>query len=178
MNEFILHAERLDIRPVAPRAATLVLTNQAAFEESIGLRVIADWWQDTGRHLVSYYAEWSAAPHDFGYGLWLLYERHEQMIIGSAGFKGTPDAQGVIEIGYGVSASFRRRGYAFEAASALVDWAFQQRAVNTVVAECLVENTGSRRILEKLGMQRTGRRDGYLYWKVTRAEFAASRSVT
>jgi ribosomal-protein-alanine N-acetyltransferase len=178
VSDLLLRTARLDILPLAARAAGLDLSSRAAFERTSRMTVMSDWWESTGRHLLSYYVEWRCQPDEIGYGLWLIRERHDQVIIGSAGFKGIPNPDGLIEIGYGISAAYRRRGYTFEAAQALIDWAFEQPAVSGVVAECLRDNAGSRRILEKLGMQHTGSRDGYLYWKITRAQFSAARSIS
>ncbi|MEO8910550.1 MAG: GNAT family N-acetyltransferase [Gemmatimonadaceae bacterium] len=45
--------------------------------------------------------------------------KESRSIIGSAAFKGAPDVTGVVEIAYGIVASFQGRGYATEAAHAL-----------------------------------------------------------
>ena len=75
-------------------------------------------------------------------------------IIGDVGFKGIPNKAGEIDLGYGIIASERQKGYAFEAAKALCDWAISQENVNTITAKCLVENEGSYKTLEKLNFKR------------------------
>lgn len=71
--------------------------------------------------------------------------------IGQIGCKALPDAQGMVEIGYGTNAGQRDRGIATEAGGAFVDWLLQQPSVTFVVAECLVTNAASVRVLEKVG---------------------------
>lgn len=71
--------------------------------------------------------------------------------VGQIGCKGLPDARGKVEIVYGTNASLRDRGFATEAGGAFVDWLLQQPTVESVVAECLVTNAASVRVLEKLG---------------------------
>jgi RimJ/RimL family protein N-acetyltransferase len=44
-----------------------------------------------------------------------LTVRATGMVIGDIGFRGPPDAAGIVEIGYSVVAGRRRRGYATEA---------------------------------------------------------------
>jgi len=95
-------------------------------------------------------------------------EQRYQLVFGSAGFKGKPDEDGEIEIGYGISPHYRRQGYTFEAASALKDWAFAHPEVRQLNAECLPDNVGSARILQKLGMTNLGIRGGYIRWKLRR----------
>jgi ribosomal-protein-alanine N-acetyltransferase len=81
------------------------------------------------------------------------------------GPKGLP-ADGVVEIGYSMIPDRRRRGYASEAAAALVDWARSQEDVETVVAACDRENVASIRTLERLGFARTGMDGDEIRWRL------------
>lgn len=69
--------------------------------------------------------------------------------IGSAGFKGPPDADGVVELAYGIAPEHRGRGFATEAAAALVEFAVQSGLVRVVRAHTLPETNASTRILTK-----------------------------
>lgn len=60
------------------------------------------------------------------------------------------------EIGYVLARSYWNHGYMTEAAQAVVDWALRQTEIHRVWAVCDVENAGSARVLEKVGMQREG----------------------
>jgi ribosomal-protein-alanine N-acetyltransferase len=99
------------------------------------------------------------------FGVWVVIERATQTVVGDAGFKGLP-ADGVVEIGYSVIPDRRRRGYASEAAAALVDWARSQEDVETVVAACDRENVASVRTLERLGFARTGMDGDEIRWRL------------
>ena len=85
------------------------------------------------------------------------------VVVGSAGFHGEPK-DGVVELGFGIHESHRNTGYATEAASALIGWALEQPEVIEVVSECDEANAASMRVLEKIGMARTGKRDDVLLW--------------
>lgn len=89
------------------------------------------------------------------------------LVIGEAGFKGLPDAAGVVEIGYGVAKSHRERGYASEAVSALCTWAFEHHNVRRVRAECLPTNAGSIGVLRSVGFRETGSDAQMLRWELT-----------
>lgn len=78
-----------------------------------------------------------------------------QQIIGTAGFKGPPDADGVVEIAYGIVPSFERRGYATEAARALVDYALGTGEVHRVIAHTLPTANASTGVLERCGFEWT-----------------------
>ncbi|MGQ0714496.1 MAG: GNAT family N-acetyltransferase [Gemmatimonadaceae bacterium] len=60
------------------------------------------------------------------------------------------------ELGYWVAVEQWGRGYATEAARAMVDYAFRELGLNRVDAHCLTRNVASSRVMEKVGMQREG----------------------
>jgi RimJ/RimL family protein N-acetyltransferase len=60
------------------------------------------------------------------------------------------------ELGYWLGARHRGRGYATEAAEALVRWGFRRWKLRRVFAQVLGGNTASIRVLEKLGFLREG----------------------
>ena len=87
-----------------------------------------------------------------------LVERGSNAIVGSCGFKGPP-SDGVVEIAYGVSPEQQGRGYATEAAAALVAYAFRRADVRLVRAHTLPDASASQRILAKCGFERVGEFD-------------------
>lgn len=54
---------------------------------------------------------------------------------------------------YAISPAYQRRGYATEAAQAMVDCAFQHLRLRRVVATTTVDNTASIGVMRKLGMR-------------------------
>ena len=79
-----------------------------------------------------------------------------RMLIGSAGYKGPPSADGTVEIGYGIVDDHQRCGYASEASNALIERAFACPQVRRVIAETLPELTGSIGVLRKCGFHLEG----------------------
>jgi RimJ/RimL family protein N-acetyltransferase len=75
---------------------------------------------------------------------------------GTAGFKGPPSADGMVEIAYGIAAEHQGRGYATEAARALLDYAARSGCVRLVRAHTLPEPNASTRVLAKCGFVRLG----------------------
>ncbi len=78
------------------------------------------------------------------------------------------------DIGFALDSDFHRRGYATEAARAVVRFGFSELGLHRICATTDVENTPSCRVLERLGMTREARlrrdkhmrgewRDSYLY---------------
>lgn len=82
---------------------------------------------------------------------WLIILRQERVGVGLAGFKGPPDAQGQVEMGYGIDTDYQNKGYMTEAVRCLAGWAFQQPGCRAVNAEVMLRNKASVRVLQKLG---------------------------
>lgn len=61
-----------------------------------------------------------------------------------------------LELGYWIGEPYWGRGYATEAAHALVDLAFRATAIDVLNVSCRVINGGSRRVIHKCGFQYAG----------------------
>ena len=85
----------------------------------------------------------------------VIVERSSSTVVGSINLKGPPTPEGDVEIGWGLIDTARKKGYATEAAAAVIDWALQQPCVNFVSATVPDDNHPSQRVAEKLGLIRT-----------------------
>lgn len=85
-----------------------------------------------------------------------LTEKRSRLVVGTAAFKGPPDEDGAVEIAYAIAPKCQGRGYATEAAGALVDFARADRRVRLVRAHTLPAASASTRVLEKCGFTKTG----------------------
>ena len=88
-----------------------------------------------------------------------VVHRDEDRVIGSAAFKGAPDEDGVVEIAYGIAPAYEGRGYATEAAKALVAFARERVDVTSIRAHTKPENGASARVLSRNGFQQVGEVD-------------------
>ncbi len=80
----------------------------------------------------------------------------QRKAVGIGGFKGKPDANGIVEVGYSIMESHQRLGFGTEATRGLIKWAFQHPEVTRVIAETYPELTASIRVLEKNGFRFIG----------------------
>jgi len=92
------------------------------------------------------HAQWSL----FGHGALMIEERGAGSCIGQVGINGGPLFPEP-EFGWMLYDGFEGRGYAFEAAAALLDWAKGQCHIQTLVSYVDDDNTRSRRLAERLG---------------------------
>ncbi len=95
----------------------------------------------------------SADPWLFGF---VMVHRTSGAVIGSCGYKDAPGPEAMVEIAYGVNAAHQGRGYATEAARALIDVAFASGRVRLVRAHTRPVESASTRVLLKCGFERIG----------------------
>jgi len=160
-----LRTERLYLIPCSLDAAESLVSCNAVSEYKR-----ADNWpsEDIKGFLPHYIKLLECDPLLLGWGVWLMVHDLQQKIIGDLGFKGRPDTNGVVDIGYSIAPEYRRQEYTFEATKSLVSWAFGQNTVNKIIAECTRDNTPSIRLLKKLGMRPIHSTHGMLKWELGR----------
>ena len=100
-------------------------------------------------------AQAATAPDPWTLGF-ALVERSTQHVVGSCAFKGPADADGIVEIAYGVVDEQRGKGYATEAAEAMVAFAFGHAHVRLVRAHTLSDESASARVLAKCAFRLIG----------------------
>ena len=86
----------------------------------------------------------------------LFIHQQDRTLAGLGGYKGPPDPQGMVEIGYQIYEPYRNQGLATEAANGMINRAFEHPDVNLVQAHTLAEENASVRVLKKCGMVFTG----------------------
>jgi RimJ/RimL family protein N-acetyltransferase len=85
-----------------------------------------------------------------GYGVWLIQEKDRAELVGTAGLR--PLEELGLEIFYSLAPGSWGRGYATEAARAVVDHALGTLGLPEVLAEVDEGNTASIRVIERLGL--------------------------
>ena len=90
------------------------------------------------------------------YAVWYIELKNSpRTIVGDFCFKGL-NADGTVEIGYGLYDGCCGRGYMTEALEAVCKWAVLQPRVKRIEAETAPENTASQRVLFRVGFMPTG----------------------
>src|SRR5687767_7724973 len=112
------------------------LTRFMTWEPPDSLESFAEVWRS-----------WLTAQND-GTDLQLTIRAGDEF-VGLVGLHGLRDAEP--ELGMWLKESAQGKGYGYEAAAAVIDWAAQHYAISTFQWPVAVENTPSRRIAEKLG---------------------------
>ena len=91
--------------------------------------------------------------NDLTYGVqyWPIFELASGELIGCCGLR--PYSENIYEIGFHLRPKFWRQGFASEAANAAIDYAFSKLNAKGLFAGHNPNNTGSKRVLGKLGFQ-------------------------
>ena len=85
-------------------------------------------------------------------------------VIGTINLMEADDrAVSAYEIGYVISPAYQRKGYAFEAVSALCDCLLNELHIDMIVAGAIESNKPSHRLINKLGFQYEGRKTKSFY---------------
>ena len=87
---------------------------------------------------------------------WAIIRRGQKQVIGTCVFWNLIKAHFRAEIGYVLSPEWWGQGVITEVASAMLTLGFTQMGLHSVEAQMDPENTGSRRVLEKLGFAQEG----------------------
>src|SRR5437763_5835672 len=150
-----LHTERLVLRVSLPdEIGWLLAGDSRRLELANGFKYPPDD-PNLGIDLEWHLRELRADPTQLLWRIRLIVERSSNTVIGSINLKGPPNAEGDVEIGWGLNEGYRGQGYATEAAAAVMRWAFEQTAVRSVSARVPDDNHASQRLALRLGLTRT-----------------------
>jgi ribosomal-protein-alanine N-acetyltransferase len=92
-----------------------------------------------------------------GFGVWAVVEKATGEVSGHCGLNDVPEVEAV-EVLYALVQSAWGRGIATEAAAASIRYGFETVGLERIVAFAAPENTGSRRVMEKIGLCYAGDR--------------------
>jgi [ribosomal protein S5]-alanine N-acetyltransferase len=145
----------LDVIPYRPEDLLALIEGAVEFHSSFGFPA-ADGLREflLGPEVAPDYIEMlrlSAEPDVWRHGF-ALVEKESKYVIGNAAFVGPPE-NGEVEIAYAIAPAFEGRGFATQAAAALIHIAFSDERVETVKAHTLPERNASTRVLEKNGFR-------------------------
>lgn len=148
----IAKTSRLTLRELqlSDAAFALRLYNEPSFLQHIGdkgVRTIEDAEKNLQQGAMASYAE-------HGYGMWLV-ENQQGEAIGMCGLI-KRDFLTETDLGYAYLPEYFGQGYAFEAATAVLAYAAEHIALNTLVAIVSPANQASQALLQKLGFEQHG----------------------
>ncbi|MEQ5052848.1 GNAT family N-acetyltransferase [Klebsiella michiganensis] len=89
----------------------------------------------------------------YNFSWWAIKEKSSRVIVGAACLQHLANVDGApLEIGWRLIPEHNGKGYATEAAQAIVDYAAEQVGATYLVAVADPENIPSQRVMQRLGM--------------------------
>jgi RimJ/RimL family protein N-acetyltransferase len=107
----------------------------------------------------------ATAEHFIFYTFWVVVEKSSAIVVAELGFKGPPDKNGAVEIGYGTMPGYEGRGFMAEAVAGMYEWAKEQKGITTILASINKTNRASLRIVQKNNFELYQQKEDMLWWR-------------
>lgn len=146
----VIETERLILRKFVRDDAEFIqhLLNEPSFLRYIGDRGVRTL-EDARNYIVS-------GPLDsykrYGFGLWLVELRGSKIPIGMCGLLQRP-ALADADVGFAFLPQFWSRGYAYESASAVLNYGLNIIGLKRILAITNQDNAASIKVLERIGLR-------------------------
>lgn len=163
-----IETKQLTLIPCDAEILKSAIAGDAVLAEKLKVGVQENW-TEFGVFALQYSLDRLSESEDER-GWWTYFPIHKQdgKLIGSGGYKGKPSADGMVELGYEIAPNYRNRGLATEMTMGLVEHAFNDERVKSVVAHTLGHENPSTHVLQKCGFEKIGEiddPDDGLIWK-------------
>ncbi len=155
-----ISSPRLDLMPLTPDFLRASLAgDRAACAAILGAMMPQEWPEPEYRHVLAMRLdELQADPALQPWLMRAMVDRASRAMVGNIGFHTAPAPEYLqpyspkaVELGFGVSESYRRRGYAREAAGAMMRWAHAQHGVTEFIVSIRPDNLASQALAAGLG---------------------------
>ena len=168
----MIETERLKLIPCTRELLEILAVGENNLAEHLSVGLAENWliFPESVAYSIKMIDDDSRA---LVWGMHLIIHTRDNKLIGCGGYKGGPDDAGMVEFGYSVAPSYEGKGYATEAAKALLDKAFADPEVQMVDAHTLAEWNASTSILRKCGLTKIAEKhdpeDGDIWqWRLLR----------
>ncbi len=152
-----LETERLRLRPVKLEDAEDMFEYASVEDNTYFVFPAHESIEDTQHAIANYFI---ASPlGKFGIEL-----KTEEKFIGTIDIR-VDMKKSKAEIGYILNQTYSKKGYATEAAAAMVEFAFETLELEKVTASCDARNTASEAVMKRLGMKKEGVSRHHEIWK-------------
>ena len=146
----VLQTERLVLRRLSSGDSEFILEllNQPSFLQYIGDKGVRN-----NDDAINYIQTGPVASYErFGFGLYLVELKGTAVPIGICGLL-KRDTLPDVDVGFAFLPEYWSRGYAFEAAEAVMNYGKEVRGLRRIVAITSLDNEASIRLLEKIGLK-------------------------
>lgn len=156
-----IHAPRMALLPLTTELADAMLASDRVQLARLLQADIPDRWPEDKLLLHALRNDRPAIAIDPDQARWrtrvaVARIQEHYAVAGTCSLLGPPDGVGAIVMYFEIAPEMRQRGYASEAARALMGWAMEQSGVGHMESQVEASNAIGQRILFRLGMVRSG----------------------
>ncbi|MCW3462436.1 GNAT family N-acetyltransferase [Chitinophaga nivalis] len=171
----MIQTPRLQLLPCTLEHFESLLHGNDTLADLLGINIQEGWTEYPEMVLVAY-DKLRNDPSMLGWFFYLVIHREDKQLIGAGGFKGKPNAAGLVEMGYEIAPGYREKGLGTEMAKGLIRFAFGHSYVQRVIAHTEEEYNASVKILQKAGMRFVGtfknkENEDLWEWEITRDQY-------
>lgn len=150
MDDFEIKTERLVLKPLGRKFLKSTISYAMDYENTKFMCHLPDETvEEAEKFLTDVENEWKKEKPQFLEFAILYHNEH----IGAVSVYFENE---IGELGWIIHKKYWRNGFAYEAAKALIHYVKTERKTNHFLAHCDTENIASYKVMEKLGMIRTG----------------------
>ena len=130
-----INSQRLRLVALDAALAEAQLSDRAGFFRQLGVEPEPAWPPELMDEATMGWVRDALAVHpgDTGWYTWVYISPVMNRLLGTGGFRGAPDENGCVEIGYSMLTSYREQGLATEGVLALLGWQFDEDAGRDVI---------------------------------------------
>ncbi|MGP4108485.1 GNAT family N-acetyltransferase [Virgibacillus sp. L01] len=161
-----INTDRLTLVTFTVEMMRATLIGQHQLEEITDYKAADEYPMEDYKQLLAYKIDrFTRCPEE---NEWegIIIHKKDNTIMGDMGFKGGPNEEGEMDLGYSIVPSYQGKGYATEMTIAMVNWGLQQQKVNKITASCSESNIPSIRVLEKTGFEQIRTEGKEIYWAI------------
>lgn len=164
----IIETEHLKLIPCDTEILNAAILGNEILSKKINVTV-QDNWTEFGVGALQYALErLSESEEEKNWWTYFPIYKHDNKLIGSGGYKGKPTNTGTVELGYEIAPDYRNRGFATEMTKGLIENAFKDERVKSIIAHTLGQDNASTKVLQKCGFKKVEEindPDDGLIWK-------------
>lgn len=153
MSKLLLKTERLTIRDYVEADWRAIVQQTTQEDVARYMEWDTTTWAEREK-VAAWIEEQQALTFDtFGKYIEFAVEKGGE-VIGNLGVKRLSEVNRVAEVGWDLDPAHWGVGYATEATAAFMDWCFRTLKLHRFTSVCDARNTGSYKLMERLGMRR------------------------
>jgi RimJ/RimL family protein N-acetyltransferase len=171
LDKIVLETERLLIKPLSYDQLKEYTQLDNRLEQTLGLnsftRTLPEELKEALEQVIL--PQVAISKNHLYATLWTVIDKERKLMVGDLCFKGAPNVQGELEIGYGTYDHFQGRGFMTEAIGAIVQWALTQPEVRAIIAETETSNISSHRTLSKNKFTVYKEVENMMWWRLDKS---------